>query len=61
MMERIRDRLERLQRQIADLEEQASQGRLRSKRRQRLGATIKRLEEEMRMLEEVLGEPPVGR
>lgn len=55
-MKRIRDRLERLKRQIADLEQEASQERVWSKKRQRLDATIKRLEEEATMLEELLDE-----
>lgn len=58
--ERIKGRLERLENQIADLQEEASQERLWSDKRQRLDATIKRLEEETEMLKKMLNESPMG-
>lgn len=55
-MERVKGRLERLDKQIADLKGQASQERAWSDKRQRFEAAIKRLEGEKAMLEEMLNE-----
>ena len=60
MMERIKGRLERLDKQIADLEQRASQERAWSDKRQRFEAAIRRLEGEKAMLEEMLDEPTAG-
>jgi len=54
--EQIKGRLERLERQIDDLEREASRERSWSDRRQRLDAAIGRLKTEKKMLEGMLDE-----